>query len=145
MSFDLSLSKGDVIIGSDKDLKKVRKNTLLIQTCLKVIYTPIGSDPFYSTKGCTITQQDIGKGISPQFLERRVEASLKAALEYIQQVQTQQKKTQKVTPEELLKDIKYVSAEIDSVDPRQYNIQIVIETAALEEIQLPVFQLVSEQ
>ena len=141
MSFDLALAKGDLAVGADGDIRKVRQGSKLTQDVLKVLHTPLGSDPFFPTKGSTLTEAEIGKLVNRQFVEDRAEASILASLQAIQAIQEVQKRVQEVTPEETLVDIQEVNVEQDELDPRQYNISITVLTGAFSTIELPDFQI----
>jgi superfamily II helicase len=141
MSFDLELAKGDLKIGADKDLSKVRNGSKLGQDVLKILFTPLGSDPFFTIKGNALTQQNIGEVVNKQFLEARAAASIKETLLSLQTIQSNQAKLQEVTLEETLKSIEEVSVEQDPLDARQYNISLTILTGAYTTIDLPNFSL----
>lgn len=141
MSFDLELAKGDLKIGADKDLSKVRNGSKLGQDILKVLFTPLGSDPFFISKGNALTQENIGEVVNKQFMESRAETSISTTLQSLQTLQASQAKVQEVTLEETLRAVEEVSVERDPVEPRQYNISLTILTGAYTTLDLPNFSL----
>jgi phage baseplate assembly protein W len=141
VSFDLSLRKGDLYIGSDGDLQKVRGTSKLAQDVLKVIHTPTGSNPYFPRIGSDITELNIGETLNADFAESRVELSVKKSIEQIQLIQNRQQLEQAVTQEEKIEKIAEVIAERDNQDPRQFNIKVSVITGALSAIVLPSFSL----
>ena len=141
MSFDLALDKGDLVIGADGDVGKVRNTSKLSQDVLKVLHTPIGSNPYQPNSGSDITILNIGTNISQEFAETRVEASILATLTQLQAIQFKQKQVQVVTPEETIADLSSVVAERDPNDPRQFNIGISVLTEALSDVTLRPFTI----
>lgn len=143
MSIDLGLNKGDIFIGSDGDLAKVRNTTKLVQDALKVIHTPIGSNPFFPTLGTNVTIANIGENISQDFAETKVRAGITKAIDLIQLIQRKQEVVQVVTPEEKIAGILDLQVGVNSQEPRQYDIKLVIRSASLEgeAVVLPTFSL----
>jgi len=141
MSFDLALSKGDLSIGSDGDLRQFRNSSKLVQDILKILHTPVGGNPFFPQIGNTMTAENIGEVVNRQFMETRATAAITQALQMFQAIQKRQELTQVVTPEEKIEGIAEVSVKQDPTDPRQYNIKISVITGAQSVIELPSFSL----
>lgn len=143
MSTDLGLNKGDIFIGSDGDLAKVRNTSKLVQDVLKVIHTPIGSNPFFPTLGTNVTIANIGENISQDFAETKVRAGVTKAIDLLQLIQRKQELAQSLTPEEKIAGILDLQANVNPQEPRQYDIKLVIRSASLdgEAILLPTFSL----
>jgi phage baseplate assembly protein W len=141
MSFDLALSKGDISIGADGDLRQFRNSSKLVQDILKILHTPIGGNPFFPQIGNALTSENIGEVVNRQFMEARATAAVTQALQLYQSIQRRQELNQVVTPEEKVEGISEVVVEQDSVDPRQYNIKISIVTGAQTVVELPSFSL----
>jgi len=139
MSFDLSLNRGDLTIGADGDLGKVRNTSKLIQDVLKGIHTPVGSNPYLPSYGNPLTFKNIGEVLQSDFMESRVEADITKIIETLQSVQRRQELVQLVTLEEKIKGLEQVIATQDSTDPRQFNISIKVLTGALDTVVLPTF------
>lgn len=141
MSFDLALSKGDLSIGPDGDLRQFRNSSKLVQDVLKILHTPLGSNPFFPQIGNAITTQNTGEVVNRQFMETRATAAVVQALQMLQAMQKRQELTQIVTPEEKVVGIAEVKVEQDPTDPRQYNIKISVITGAQSVVELPSFSL----
>lgn len=141
MSFDLSLNKGDLRVGSTGDLATIQDTDKLIQDVLKIVHTPVGSNPFYPSLGSNITSFNIGMNLNSDFLESRVEASLLATIQTIQSIQRRQEAVQIVTAAEKILRINSVSAKIDSKEPRQFNISISVASGEVTNLTLPAFSI----
>jgi hypothetical protein len=143
MSFDLALSKGDLTVGSDGDLTKVRNTSKLVQDVLKVVHTPIGGNPFFPNLGTALTSENIGQNVSQNFAETKVAASVSQAIQLIQNIQRRQQLVQIVTPEEKVVKIANLEVGQNSQDPRQYDIKISVLTESLntEVVDLPGFSM----
>lgn len=143
MSTDLGLNKGDIYIGSDGDLAKVRNTAKLVQDTLKVIHTPIGSNPFFPTLGTNVTIANIGENISQNFAETKVRAGITKAIDILQLIQRKQELVQTVTLEEKIAGIIDLQVGVNSTEPRQYDIKLVVASASLDgnAIVLPTFSL----
>lgn len=143
MSFDLALSKGDIYLGTDGDLAKVRNTSKLVQDVLKVIHTPIGGNPFYPTIGTNLTAENIGENISQQFAETKVAASVTQAIQIVQNIQRRQELVQIVTPEEKVVKIANLEVGQNSQEPRQYDIRLSVLTESLNTsvVDLPGFSI----
>lgn len=139
MSFDLSLNKGDLTLGADGDVGKVRNTSKLVQDVLKGIHTPIGSNPYLPSYGNPLTFKNIGEILQSDFMESRVENDIIKTIETLQSMQRNQELVQLVTPEEKIKGISEVVVVQDSQDPRQFNISIKVLTGALDNVILPTF------
>jgi phage baseplate assembly protein W len=132
VSFDLAIQNGDLSLGSN-DLRQVRNNTKLAQDVLKVLHTPVGSNPYFPEIGSYITYSNVGELLSTEFLEQKIEAQIIESLKQIQKEQAKQiARGQQVVPEEKLVNIKSLTATRDTTDPRQFNIDLSIQTGALD-------------
>ncbi len=141
MSFDLSLSKGDLTVAGDGDLNKVRNTPKVIQDVLKVLHTPVGSNPYFPRLGNFLTTLNIGENLNSQFVESRVESSVTQSIEILQSLQRQQELIQTVTAEEKIANLSRLEATRNDQDPRQYDIDIAVLTGAGTSIDIEPFQL----
>jgi phage baseplate assembly protein W len=141
MSFDLSLNKGDLKVGTTGELSTVQDTDKLVQDVLKVLHTPIGSNPFFPSLGSNITSFNIGMTLNKDFLESRAEASLLETIQTIQAIQRRQEAIQIVTAAEKIVRINEVVAQVDSEDPRQFNIQISVASGEVTDLTLPAFSI----
>jgi phage baseplate assembly protein W len=127
MSFDLKIRQGDIAIGSDGDLEKVENTAKLIQDVLKILMTPLGSNPFHSWYGSLISSSIVGNPFEDEFLVKIADSQIRSALETIQNLQrAQMASSQKVTANELLAAVKDVKVVRNPVDPRFFSIFITI-------------------
>ena len=141
MSFDLALNKGDISIGSDGDLKKVRDTPKAIQDVLKILHSPVGSNPFFPQIGNSLTIQNIGENINREFAETKATASIQKSLQLLQAIQARQETLQVVTAGEKIIGIIDISAEQDPTEPRQFNIKVTVITGDQTIVDLPSFSL----
>jgi len=141
VSYDLALERGDLALAADKDVKKVRNTSKLLQDSLKIIHTPLGSDPLFPSKGSSLTVQNIGENVNQQFVESRAEASILESLQLIKSLQERQSQYQIVTPSERIEEIQDVIVNREPTDPRQYNIQITVLSGALTVVNFPNFTI----
>ena len=143
MSADLGLNKGDIYIGSDGDLAKVRNTSKLVQDVLKVLHTPIDSNPFSPNLGTNLTTLNIGQNINIQFAEAKVRASVTKAIETIQLIQRRQELIQFVSSEEKIVKILDLEVGINEVEPRQYDVKLIVSSGSLSNnaVVLPSFTL----
>jgi phage baseplate assembly protein W len=141
MSFDLALSKGDLSIGSDGDLAKVQNTSKLVQDVLKILHTPLGANPYFPNLGSPITTLDIGMNMNQQFLESRVENSLRSVIQTMQNIQRKQALIQVVSPSEVIQQIVEIRAAQDQDEPRQFNIFIQVLSGDTTTVRLPSFSL----
>jgi phage baseplate assembly protein W len=141
MSFDLSLNKGDLKVGTTGELATVQDTDKLVQDVLKVIHTPVGSNPFYPSLGSNITSFNIGMTLNKDFLESRVEASLLETIQTLQAIQRRQEAVQIVTAAEKIVRINEVIAQVDSEEPRQFNISISVASGEITDLTLPTFSI----
>ena len=141
MSFDLALSKGDLAVGSDGDLKQVRDTTKAAQDVLKILHTPVGSDPFFTNLGTTLTSANIGELINVEFAQQRAAASINQSIQILQALQRSQKLIQTITAGEQVVGIASLNVTRNSQDPRQYDIELSVITGAQTVLQLPAFSI----
>lgn len=135
MSFDLKISNGDFVISSTGDLKTVIDNEKLNQDTLKVLSTPLNSNPFFPWYGCGISKSNIGNPNDFQFFSSFVTSQIHSSLTILQQLQSVQLSTgQKVTAGELLAAIKQVQVIENQTDSRYYRVTISELTKALNVI-----------
>lgn len=132
MSFDLSITNGDLVIGTDGDLKKVQDNEKLIQDILKIAATQSGSNPFFPWYGSPLSKTIIGGifpiGMTDVLASDQLRSSL-ALLQKLQGIQVQ--KGQRVSPGELLAAVRNVGVLRNRIDPRHFRVTIDVVTKAL--------------
>lgn len=136
MSFDLRLRDGDVQIGSSGDLDRIIDTEKLAQDVLKILHTRLGDDPFNPSIGSLLTENDIGTIPDVDVITVKAEEAIFNSITQLQQQQSRQETFQTVTDAEKVVDIEAVEVERDSVDPRQYNVTVIVLSGALTPIKL---------
>lgn len=134
MSFDLKLESGDVII-EDGDFSIVEDSDKLVQDILKIISTPLGSNPFFPPYGSPITKVLIGTAMDSVFVEDIASQQLRSSLERLQQLQREQlKNNQIVSPDEQIAAIENVRVGQSADDPRYYIVNLTVINKAYQRI-----------
>lgn len=114
----------------------VYESQKLTQDVLKVILTERGSNPFHPLYGSYVSANSIGKAYSTAFIIRnKVFESANEAVFYLQRLQDQQRLSQKVSPEEMILAVEDAAVWVDEADPRQYNVNIVVLTERITNIE----------
>ena len=131
MSFDLKITEGDISIGPDGDLLKVKNTDKLIQDILKMVTTELGSNVFFPWYGSPISRSLVGSVMDMEFISSIATGQLTNSLETLQRLQQVQARSQRVTPSELLAAIQHVKIERNQADPRFFRIVIKVITRAL--------------
>jgi phage baseplate assembly protein W len=136
MSFDLKVIGGDLAI-SNGDLATVENSEKLVQDVLKVVTTPIGSNPFFPWYGSPISKSLIGKAYDQNFVADIATTQLRASLETLQKMQLIQMRTdQMVTPQEQIAAIQDVLVRRDSIDPRNFLVTLTVLNKAFRSTQV---------
>jgi hypothetical protein len=135
MSFDLKVSKGDLVLDSSGDLKPVENYEKLIQDVLKILSTQIGTHPFFPWYGSPITRALIGQSYEGKFVQSIASDQLRKSLERLQTLQKDQlRRAQTVTPDEQLAAVRNIKVERNPLDPRYYRILVTILTKAYRKV-----------
>ena len=134
MSFDLALVNQDLKIQADGTIMTYTDTPKLRQDVLKIILTPMGSNPNYLWYGCSIGD-DIGRNFPDILQLSRIQANINQCLTNLKALQTSQSSTQTVTLAELIDSIAQVDAERDSEEPRQMNVVVTIITKGMSQLQ----------
>lgn len=132
MSFDFKIENGDWKIDRTGDLQKVENTEKLIQDCLKILVTTVGSNPFHPTYGSLLGKNLIGNVFDTEFVSSTARNAIKNSLESLQKYQRSQGLYQQVTPEEQLASIRQVTVERNSVDPRYFSVFVEISNGAFK-------------
>lgn len=134
MSYDLKISAGDLVIGSNRDLEKVEDSDKLIQDILKICLTPLGSNKFHPWYGSPISKSLIGSAFDIELTNTMATSQLRTCLENLQRLQKVQASQQRVSAFELLAALQDVRIERNIVDPRFFSVTILALTNALTTI-----------
>jgi phage baseplate assembly protein W len=136
MSFDLKLQNGDLQISNTNDIAKVEGSDKLKQDIIKIISTPIGSNPLFPWYGSPINQSLIGTAFSSNFISNLASVQLKASLENLQNIQKEQAKgNQIVTPQEQIAAVQDVIIQRNTEDPRFFKIMLTVLSKAFRQVQ----------
>ena len=132
MSFDFKIENGDWKIDRTGDLQKVENTEKLIQDCLKILVTTVGSNPFNPVYGSLLGKNLIGNVFDTEFVSSTAQNAIKNSLESLQKYQRNQSLHQRVTPEEQLASIRQITVERNSVDPRYFSVVVEISNGAFK-------------
>jgi len=136
MSFDLKLYQGDFLLDSAGRPVRVIESQKLTQDVLKIILTEKGSNPYHPRYGSYVHAHAVGQSFSNSFIiKNKVYDSVDQAVQYLQQLQDQQRLTQRVDPAELILAIEDSHVWVDEADPRQYNVNVVVLSEYLTNIE----------
>ena len=124
MSFDIRAINGDIEFGSNGDLVKIINSDKLAQDIIKLLNTPLGSNPLNPGYGSPLTAERIGQVVDAEGVTEQTRAAVTQALEQLITLQTFQAATQSLTDAETLVDFEDPIVEQDEVDPRQFNIVV---------------------
>jgi len=134
MSFDLSIEKGDIKIGSSGSVKIVSGNSKLKQDIVKILLTDLGDNKFHPKYGSHVGALQIGHYADSKLMSLDIETSARNALKNLMALQRSQSRRQFLTPGETIVDILSVTVKRDEVDPRMYNIFVSVLTQELTEV-----------
>lgn len=131
MSFDVKLQNGSPVIGPAGDLELVRGSTKLAQDAVKIMVTPLGSNPTQRWYGSAL-QSELGKfGLTPEMANLDISQTVDYALRNLKQLQEMQSRTgQPMQPEEQIAAILSVDILRPPADPRSVYIQVRLLTKA---------------
>lgn len=136
MSFDLRVVGRDLAIGTNSDLSTIENSEKLIQDVLKIVLTPIGSNPFFPWYGSPITKSLLGTAFEEKFVSAVASNQLRTALETLQNLQREQlKQSQVVTPQEQIAAVQNVIIERNVLDPRFFSVRLTVLNKAFRRAQ----------
>jgi hypothetical protein len=128
MSFDLKIKNGDFDL-INGDLKTVVDTEKLIQDILKIVLSPIGSNPSHPWYGSYLSKSLIGSGLSTDIIFQFGQSQLQNALENLKSLQDSQVKSfQTVSADEQIGAILDISLNRNSTDPRLFDVFIKVVT-----------------
>jgi hypothetical protein len=134
MSFDIKLEAGDILVDNNGEVQTVTGTEKLKQDIAKMILTEIGTNVYHPWYGSQLADSVIGRATTADVIARDTELTVNTALENLSFLQTEQTQYQNVTPAEMIAAIKEVRVESEPIDPRQWNVTIVVLSKALTEI-----------
>lgn len=136
MSYDLRLRDGDLELSASGDFDRMTDTEKLAQDILKILHTSLGDDPFNRSYGSLLTEADIGRIPDANVVAAKAEEAIISSITQLQQQQSRQETFQTLTDAEKVIEIETVQVERDSVDPRQYNVTVIVLSGALTPIRL---------
>lgn len=139
MSFDLRIKDGDVVIGQNGDVEIVENTDKLVQDILKIVLTPIGSNPFHPWYGSPISKSLVGRALEEDFISSIATQQLQTSLDRLMSLQQAQlKENQLVTASEQIAAVQRVLVERNISDPRFYTIFLTILSKAFSKTDIPI-------
>ena len=96
MSFDFKIENGDWKLNSTGDIQKVENTEKLVQDCLKILVTTVGSIPFHPTYGSLLGKNLIGNIFDTEFVSSNAQNAIKNSLESLQKYHNQAEQYQKI-------------------------------------------------
>jgi len=134
MSFDLKLSNKNLSLVNGK-LEIVTSSAKLIQDVLKVILTPIGTNPSFPWYGCALIDSISGSQFDPIMRNTLIKSQIETALNNLMGLQSAQRKTaQPVSNAEHIAAISNIAVTQDPGDPRGIIIRLTILTKAFNTV-----------
>jgi hypothetical protein len=124
MSFDIKAFSGDIEFGPNGDVSQVTDSNKLAQDVLKLLNTPIGTNPMNPGYGSTLTAEQIGTSLSIEGFVEQTKGILTDALQTLITQQAYQSAIQTLTDAETIVDFETPIVEQDPQDPRQFNVVV---------------------
>jgi hypothetical protein len=134
MSFDLKISKGDLVI-KQGSLLTVVDSEKLIQDILKMVLTTAGSNPIHPWYGSFISRTLVGNPNYSSMLVQIAKSQLNTALQNLKDLQDLQVKSyQRVSADEQIATISDISIVQSQIDPRLFDVVIKAFTKGMKPI-----------
>lgn len=134
MSFDLKISKGDLVIKSGQ-LQTVTDSEKLIQDILKICLTTAGSNPIHPWYGSFISRTIVGNPNYNSMLIQIGKSQLSTALQNLKDLQDLQVKSfQRVSADEQIAAIQDISININNIDPRLFDVTVRVVSKGLKPV-----------
>lgn len=106
----------------------VNNENLLYQSCVKLLLTRVGSNPYHRWYGTTLINKVGAKAVGG--VANAIRFEIIRALDDFKDVQGQQAKYQSVSPKERLMAIESVNVQTDPNDPTVFLINVVVRNAS---------------
>ena len=134
MSFDLKIKNGDIKISRDGDVDVVIDNEKIRQDIVKILLTKLGENKYHAYYGSSLGALEIGGVPDRELIEGDLSRMAEESISILMRLQSNQSKTQYISPVEAIIDILDVSVSRDVSDPRAYSIGITVLTRKLTKI-----------
>ena len=134
MSFDLKIKNGDIKISRDGDVDVVIDNEKIRQDIVKILLTKLGENKYHAYYGSSLGALEIGGVPDRELIEGDLSRMAEESISILMRLQSNQSKTQYISPAEAIIDILDVSVSRDVSDPRAYSIGITVLTRKLTKI-----------
>lgn len=126
MSFDLKIVNGDIVF-ENANLAVIRGKDKLVQDILKMALTSVGANPLQPWYGSFLSKTLIGSVLQTDIVLTYAKSQLQNSLETLKKIQNLQVAAGvKMDPSEVLSFVKDISITKNSVDPRLYQVLIVV-------------------
>jgi len=137
MSYDIRLSDGKIYLDEQSgDVEIISNSGKLIQSVLKELSITLGADPFDPSRGSRLTLRNVGETLNPDVFVAKTTSDIVRTLEALREEQERQATQQFWTDAEMISEIEDISVEQDSIEPRQYNIDIKVLSRALTPVRI---------
>jgi len=130
MSFDLKLENGDVRI-ENGDLSVVHDTNKLTQDLLKILITPLNSNPVNPWYGSNVGLALIGNTFDLDFGIEAARAQASTAVDNLLRMQISQSQKQVLSPAESILSIKDIYVNTNATDRRLVELKVSVVSAAL--------------
>ncbi len=134
MSFDLKIKNGDIKISRDGDIDVVIDNEKIKQDIVKILLTKLGENKYHAYYGSSLGALEIGGVPDRELIEGDLSRMAEESISILMRLQSNQSKSQYISPAEAIIDILDVSVSRDASDPRSYSIGITVLTRKLTKI-----------
>ena len=123
MSFDIKIRNGDIVYRNGA-ADRVKDEDKLTQSLVKILLTEIR--PYSLRPGYGTNIEMIPQAIVDTIRLAKMEDSVKGAISYLINEQRRQVNYQYLSPGEIIRELLAISVNRSSIDPRQFEIYIVI-------------------
>lgn len=131
MSFDLKVNNGNLVINKNGDLETVSDTNKLIQDSLKIILTPLGSNPLNPWYGSNLSLALLGNTFDMDFGLEAARIQITTAMENLKKMQLSQSATQILSPAETIAAIKDVYVNTNPIDQRLVETKVSLLSGAI--------------
>lgn len=128
--------ENDLRFGSNGNLLVIENENLLYQSAIKMLLTDKGSNPFFKAYGTNLRSRIGSKAVG--FISQSISQEVRTSLSRLQKLQADQSKYQEMSLREKLYSV--VSVEVLQLenDPTTFIIDVVVQNASSQPIQLDV-------